>query len=62
MPNDLVETADRINEETSNNSSVVGSFEVDKEKSGAIKMLVRSQSQGKDLKKLEEETLAKGKI
>ena len=50
MPNDLVETADRINEETSNNSSVVGSFEVDKEKSGAIKMLIRNQSQGKEKK------------
>ena len=42
MPNDLVETADRINEETSNNSSIVGSFDAEKEKCGVLQMLGRS--------------------
>ena len=66
MPSDIADN-DRINEETSNNSSLIGSVdgEKEKEKSSLLGMIGISKSpspKGKDLKLLEQETLARGKI
>ena len=66
LPSDIADN-DRINEETSNNSSLIGSVdgEKEKEKSSLLGMIGISKSpspKGKDLKLLEQETLARGKI
>ena len=63
LPADLADN-DRINENTiSNNSSIASQHELDKEKPGILGILgLKDSPKGKDLKKLEQETLAKGKI